>query len=206
MTSVFEQLNNQLSSVVDRARCALVQISNGSGGNGAGTIWHPAGLILTNAHVIAHVSRRGEVAVSRALTVTLPDGRKLPATVLAADPARDLAALSVLADDLPTIELGNARRLRPGDWVMAVGHPWGVEGAVTGGIVIGTGAALPELPHSDKEWITVSLHMRPGHSGGPLVDGAGRLVGINTMIAGPDVGFAIPLHEVKAFLKRELTT
>ncbi len=205
MTSVFEQLNLQLSSVVERARCALVQISNGSGGNGAGTIWHPAGLIVTNAHVVAQVSRRG-VAVSRTLDVTLPDGRKLPAKVLAADPERDLAALSVLAEDLPAVELGNARKLRPGDWVMAVGHPWGVEGAVTGGIVIGTGAALAELPNSGKEWITVSLHMRPGHSGGPLVDVEGRLVGINTMIAGPDIGFAIPLHEVKAFLKRELTT
>jgi serine protease Do len=198
MTGILEQLNDELSTVVTRARSALVQISNGSGGNGAGTIWHPAGLIVTNAHVVAGVTRR------RALTVTLPDGRVLPATILAADLDRDLAALSVLAEDLPTIELGNSRALQPGDWVMAVGHPWGVEGAVTGGIVIGIGAALPELPQSGREWIAVSLHMRPGHSGGPLVDVNGRLVGINTMIAGPDVGFAIPLHEVKAFLKREL--
>jgi serine protease Do len=204
MSSVLQQINDELSSVVDRARCALVQISNGSGGNGAGTIWHPAGLIVTNAHVVAQFTRYG-AAISRALQVTLPDGRSLPAKVLAADPARDLAALSVLADNLPTIELGNSRQLHPGQWVMAVGHPWGIEGAVTGGIVIGTGAALPELPESGKEWIAISLHMRPGHSGGPLVDINGRLVGINTMIAGPDVGFAIPLHEVKAFLKRELT-
>jgi serine protease Do len=205
MTNILQQLNDELASVVDRTRGALVQISNGSGGNGAGTIWHPAGLIVTNAHVVAQFTRYG-ATVSRALNVTLPDGRTLPASVLAADPERDLAALSVLADDLPTIELGNSRRLHPGQWVLAVGHPWGVEGAVTGGIVIGVGAALPELPQSGKEWIAVSLHMRPGHSGGPLVDVDGRLVGINTMIAGPDVGFAIPLHEVTAFLKRELTT
>jgi S1-C subfamily serine protease len=204
MTSILQQLNDELAAVADRARCALVQVSNGTGGNGAGTIWHPSGLIVTNAHVIAQPSRRGW-AVSRALSVTLPDGRALPTTVLAADPEHDLAALSVMAEDLPTIELGASRKLRPGDWVMAVGHPWGVEGAVTGGVVIGMGAALPELPLSSNEWITVSLHMRPGHSGGPLVDVHGRLVGINTMIAGPDVGFAIPLHVVKAFLKRELT-
>jgi serine protease Do len=203
MTGILEQVNDELSTVVTRARSALVQISNGSGGNGAGTIWHPAGLIVTNAHVVTQFTRRG-ASLSRTLTVTLPDGRALPATVLAADPERDLAALSVLAEDLPTIELGNSRALQPGDWVMAVGHPWGVEGAVTGGIVIGIGSALPELPQSGKDWIAVSLHMRPGHSGGPLVDVDGRLVGINTMIAGPDVGFAIPLHEVKAFLKRAL--
>ncbi len=203
MTGILEQVNDELSIVVTRARSALVQISNGSGGSGAGTIWHPAGLIVTNAHVVAQFTRAG-ASLSRSLTVTLPDGRTLPATVLAVDPERDVAALSVLAEDLPTIELGNSRALQPGDWVMAVGHPWGVEGAVTGGIVIDTGAALPELPQSGKEWIAVSLHMRPGHSGGPLVDVDGRLVGINTMIAGPDVGFAIPLHEVKAFLKREL--
>jgi serine protease Do len=204
MTSIMQQLNDELASVADRARCALVHVNNGTGGNGAGTIWHSAGLIVTNAHVVMDYSRYG-ATVSRALNVILPDGRSLPAKVLAADPERDLAALSVLAEDLPTIELGNSRQLRPGDWVMAVGHPWGIEGAVTGGIVIGLGAALPELPQSSKEWIAVSLHMRPGHSGGPLVDVNGRLVGINTMIAGPDVGFAIPLHEVKAFLKRELT-
>jgi serine protease Do len=125
--------------------------------------------------------------------------------VLAFDPDNDLAALSVMADDLPTIELGKSHDLRPGHWVMAVGHPWGVSGAVTGGIVIGTGKNLPGIPGGHRDWIAVSLHMRPGHSGGPLVDNEGRLVGINTMIAGPDVGFAIPLHTVKRFLKRSLT-
>ncbi len=203
-TSLLHDLNTELPAVVERAQRALVQISSQGGGHGAGTIWHPAGLIVTNAHVIARLTPSG-VAVSRALTVTLPDGRDLTAQVLALDPGEDLAALSVLADDLPTIELGRSRALRPGHWVMAVGHPWGVAGAVTGGIVIGTGQNLPEIPHSHHDWIAVSLHMRPGHSGGPLVDIKGRLVGINTMIAGPDVGFAIPLHTVKAFLKRSLT-
>ncbi len=205
MTTMLQQLNDELAAVTARARCALVQIHNGSSGNGAGTIWHPAGLIVTNAHVVAQDLRHGVIGRPR-LDVTLPDGRTLPATILAADLDRDLAALSVIAEDLPTIALGHSRDLRPGQWVLAVGHPWGVEGAVTGGIVIGSGVDLPALPRNHHDWIAISLHMRPGHSGGPLVDVEGRLVGINTMIAGPDVGFAVPLHAVKAFLKQELTT
>jgi serine protease Do len=214
MSTLWQQLDDNLATAVDRARQGLVEIANGDRGVGAGTIWHPAGLIITNAHVVAPgvIGWRGvTLAGQGALTVTLPDGRTLPAQVLATDPARDLAALGVEADDLPTIELGRSRGLRPGEWVLAVGHPWGVAGAVTGGVVIGTGASLPEIPrpqpgqHIHQEWVAVSLHMRPGHSGGPLVDVAGRLVGINTMISGPDVGYAVPVHAVKAFLKRELS-
>ena len=72
--------------------------------------------------------------------------------------------------------------------------------------MIGVGADLPELPQSGREWIAVSLHLRPGHSGGPLVDDKGRLVGINTMMMGLEVGMAVPVHLAKAFLKKELGT
>lgn len=202
--NTLQQLNADIACTVADAQRALVRIHNGDG-NGAGTIWHAAGLIITNAHVIDPPRRWGRVA-QRSLHVTLPGGATLPAHVLASDPARDLAALSVNADNLPTIALGKSRDLRPGDWVMAVGHPWGVAGAVTGGVVIGRGVGTPELVDPAREWIAVSLHMRPGHSGGLLVDVAGRLVGINTMIAGPDAGYAIPLHVVKRFLKQHLTS
>ena len=170
-----------------------MQITNGRGA-GAGTIWHEDGLIITNAHVVyGHQN----------LKVTLPDERELPAQVIAFDKELDLAALSVNANNLPIIELGDLRALKPGAWVMAVGHPWGIQGAVTSGAVIGIGATLPEM-QPGREWIALDLHMRPGHSGGPLVDAAGRLVGINTMITGPSVGFAIPVHTVKTFLKEAL--
>jgi len=191
MSEWLQQLNQEMASVVDRVRRSLVQVGNGRRGAGAGTVWHPEGLILTNAHVVGR----------RRLHVTLPDGRTLPARLLAHDPALDLAALSVDASDLPIIELGDSRQLKPGQWVLALGHPWGVPGAVTGGIVIGAGLP-PEMAISGPELIHVSLHLRPGHSGGPLVDTRGRLVGINTMIAGPDVGLAVPVHVVKAFLRQ----
>ncbi|MBZ0284472.1 MAG: S1C family serine protease [Anaerolineae bacterium] len=193
MSDLLQALNDSLADTIERVHHSLVQISNGRGA-GAGTIWHSDGLIITNAHVV-----RGR----NHLNVTLPDGRTLPAEVIAYDEARDLAALSIKVEDLPTIEIGDSRNLKAGQWVMAVGHPWGVQGAVTSGVVIGAGADLPEM-QTGREWIALSLHMRPGHSGGPLVDSAGRLVGINTMITGPDVGFAIPVQTVKMFLKETI--
>jgi len=68
--------------------------------------------------------------------------------------------------------------------------------------VIGCGSELPEMPHAGREWVAVSAHLRPGHSGGPLLDARGRLVGINTMMAGPEVGLAVPVHVLKAFLRQ----
>jgi len=191
-TNLLQQLNNELSAAVGDVHRSRVQISNGRGGVGAGTIWHAAGLIITNAHV----------ANRDALKITLPDGRTLPARVLAYDKERDLAALSVEADDLPTIELGDSKQLQPGQWVLALGHPWGVLGAATAGIVINTGPP-PEMP-ARGEFVQVGVPLRPGYSGGPLVDVRGRLVGINTMITGPEVGLAIPVHVVKAFLRETL--
>jgi serine protease Do len=194
VSGLLQQLNAELAAIALRARNGLVQVHNGRRGAGAGTIWHPDGLILTNAHV----------AANRSLRVTLPDGRSLPARLLARDRARDLAALAVEATGLPTIELGDSRRLQPGQWVLALGHPWGVRDAATAGIITGTGRHLPEMPLSDREWIAVSLHLRPGHSGGPLVDDHGRLVGINTIMAGPDLGLAVPVHAAKHFLHEML--
>lgn len=112
---VTQQLDTDLASVVEDVRRSLVQVRNGHRGGGAGTIWHPKGLIVTNAHVVG----RG------AVRVILPDGRELLARVLAKDDQRDLAALVVDASDLPTVQLGDSKSLQPGQWVVAVGHPWG---------------------------------------------------------------------------------
>jgi len=202
MSALLEQLNLEMGDVVDKARRSLVQVHNGRRGAGSGTIWHRDGLIVTNAHVVSGRGHRH--GPSRELRVTLPDGTTLPARLLARDEVRDVAALLVQAKDLTPIELGTSRDLQPGQWVLAVGYPWGVAGAATAGIVIGTGEDLPETPSPAREWIAVSLGLRPGHSGGPLVDVQGRLVGVNTMMAGPEVGMAVPVHVVKEFLRREL--
>jgi S1-C subfamily serine protease len=194
--NVFEAWSSALADVADTVRRSLVQITSGSGrgqGNGAGTIWHSDGLIITNAHVV----QRGP------LSVTLPDGRKLPARLIAADTDHDIAALSVEATGLPTIEVGDSRQVVPGQWVLAMGHPWGVQGGTTAGTVIGAGAQLPEVLNG-KDWIAVNLQLRPGHSGGPLVDAQGRLIGINTLMTGPEVGAAVPVNAIKAFLKRSI--
>src|SRR5512135_967315 len=98
MSNLIEELNAELSTAVENAKRALVEIRNGHGGAGAGTIWQRDGLIITNAHV---VGRRG-------LQIRLPDGRTLPARLLTYDTQRDVAALKVEANDLPTIELGDS--------------------------------------------------------------------------------------------------
>lgn len=192
MTNVLAQLNAEMSQQITHARASLVEIRNGHGA-GSGIVWRADGLIVTNAHVVAGKQH---------LRVVLPDKREFPARVLATDTPRDLAALAIDARDLPAIELGDARNLKSGEWVMALGYPWGVVGAVTSGVVIGEGSQFPEMPAPGREWVVVSLHMRPGHSGGPLVDKQGKLVGINTMITGPDVGVAIPVNVAREFLRR----
>ncbi len=181
MTTLLEQLNTDMADVIDSVQHSLVQVSVGVG-NGAGTIWHSDGLIVTNAHVVGEFPRnargprrsRGERGE---LSVTLPDGTTAPARILAQDAERDVAVLSVDAHDLPTIQLADSRKLRAGDWVFAVGHPWGVKGAASAGIVVGTGAEWPEMPTQGRDWIVISLKVRPGNSGGSAGRRKGALIG-----------------------------
>ena len=199
--SILRRVNDRLAEVVSNGRQSLVHVhaDGRRGGHGAGTLWHADGLVVTNAHV-AH---------SRRMKVTLPDGETYPARLLATDKGRDLAALAIESDqddlvlELPVIEPGDSRSLQAGDWVIALGHPWGVPGAASAGIVIGVGQS-PEMAREPGDFVQVSLRLRPGHSGGPLLDASGRLVGINVMMAGPEVGLAVPVYAVKKFLHQAL--
>lgn len=127
MTGRLQEFNEQSARLAAQVHRSLVRVESGRWGAGAGTIWHSDGLILTNSHV----------ARSRQLRISLPDGRQASARLLARSRDLDLAALTVELSDLPTIELGDSEKLQSGNWVMAFGHPWGVEGAATAGIVIG---------------------------------------------------------------------
>ena len=201
MLDQIESLNMELGELVENAKRSLVVIRSGGRGIGAGSIWHSDGLIVTNAHVTA----QGNFEVS------LPGGNVHPAKVLASDTDKDIAVLEIDFQDLetpplPTIELGDSKDLAAGQWVMALGHPLGVHGAVSMGVIIAVGPDLPEAPQGGREWVAASLSLRPGHSGGPLLDSQGRLVGINTIMVGPNVGLAVPVHVVKKFLKDRLGT
>ncbi len=191
---LLQQLNDELSGVISSVQQSVVQIRDGRQSGGAGTIWHSDGLILTNAHVV----RRDPVQIA------LGDGRVLTAQLIARDGERDLAALAVEANGLPVIAPGDSRQLHAGQWVMAVGHPWGVTNAVTGGVVIGVGKKMPELNVFTQDWVVADLHLRPGNSGGPMIDVDGRLIGVNTLMTGPGVGVAVAVDSVKDFLKKAL--
>lgn len=189
MSDIWSELNNALSGVAEEVRRSLVQVTNGPRGTGAGIIWDADGLIITNAHVVRRRSPK----------VILPDGQIVPARILAVDTDNDLAALAVDAGKLPAVKPGSSRDLKAGQWVMAMGHPWGIVGSLTSGVVVGADSGLPGMP-SDRDLVAVSLHLRPGYSGGPLVDAWGRVVGVNTMMVGPEVGLAVPVHVAEAFL------
>ncbi len=189
-----QDLNEAQAAIVERVQSSLVEVSNGREGFGAGVIWQPDGMIVTNAHVI----RR------HPLHVKLRDGRTIEARLVAYDQENDIAALAADATNLDAIELGDSQSLSPGQLVLALGHPWGVPRAVTAGVVIGSGARLPESPRAGREWVAVSLRLRPGNSGGPLVDAHGRLLGINTMMTGPDFGMAVPVHVIKRFMREKV--
>lgn len=190
MSDYWRQINDGMASVVGNVQQSLVQVISGRRGAGAGIVWGSQGLIITNAHVV----RRNHPKV------VLSDGKEISARVLGADTHNDLAALMVEANGLPALPVGDSKKLRAGDVVIALGHPWGILGSVTTGIVVGAGESLSGMPGGERDLIAVSLHYRPGYSGGPLVDTQGRVVGINVMMAGPDVGLAIPAHVVEAFL------
>ena len=172
MSNMLQQLNTELGELVGTVRRSLVQVRSGASGVGAGTVWHPDGLIITNAHVVGNRSPK----------VVLPGGDVRQARVLALDRDRDVAALVVEASQLAAIELGRSRDLRPGEWVLALGHPWSVPGAATGGVVIGTGTDLPDLPLSGQDWIAISLPLRPGKDDKGLSQaGAEWINGVNDL-------------------------
>ena len=157
-------------------------------GQGSGFIVSPDGLILTNAHVV-----RGADEV----TVKLTDRREFKAKVLGQDDKTDVAVLKIDATGLPTLPLGNTRTLAVGEWVLAIGSPFGFENSVTAGVVSAKGRSLPD--EGMVPFIQTDVAVNPGNSGGPLINASGQVVGINSQIYSRSggyqgVSFAIPIE------------
>jgi len=170
-----------------------------TGALGSGFIIDPAGFVVTNNHVIDGASE---------IIVTLQDGTALPATLVGRDAKTDLALLKVKSDKpLPSVDWADSAKTRVGDWVMAVGNPFGLGGTVTKGIVSARGRDIHSGPYDDYFQLDAAINR--GNSGGPTFDLSGRVIGINTAIYSPNggsvgIGFAIPSNlakEVVAQLK-----
>jgi serine protease Do len=179
-TLASSSVEKELARVAEQLRRITVRVRNGNGA-GSGVIWHSGGLIITNAHVVAGPEP----------LVILADNRILQAHLVASDRRRDLASLQVQATGLAAAIVRDASSLRTGEIVLAVGNPMGSMGALAAGIV-----------HSPPSagWLQADIRLVPGHSGGPLADAQGRVIGINSMVAN-GLAFAVSSNTVEAFLK-----
>jgi serine protease Do len=161
-------------------------------GAGSGFVISPDGLIATNNHVVEG---------AREVKVTFASGEELPAKVVGRDPKTDLALVKVEPKSpLPSATLGDSDKMRVGDWVIAIGNPFGLEGTVTAGIISAKGRQIGAGPYDD--FLQTDAAVNPGNSGGPLFNLRGEVVGINTAIVarGQGVGFAIPINLAKALI------
>jgi serine protease Do len=157
-------------------------------GGGSGVVITADGFMLTSAHVVD--------AVRRPVRASFVDGRELAAEVVGADPLSDLAVLRAEGDALAAAELGDAERLRVGQLVVAIGNPHGFGGSVTAGVVSALGRSLPtRAGRIVDNVIQTDAALNPGNSGGALADGLGRVVGINTAVAGVGLGLAVPIND-----------
>ncbi len=159
---------------------------------GSGFVISPDGYIVTNNHVAEEVDK---------ITVAFLDGVELPARVVGRDPKTDIALIKVdSAKELPSLPLGDSSRLRPGDWVVAIGNPFGLSHTVTAGIVSALGRNIGQGPYDD--FIQTDAAINPGNSGGPLLNLQGEVVGINTAInpRANTVGFSVPINMAKEIL------
>jgi S1-C subfamily serine protease len=155
-------------------------------GAGSASVLTADGFLLTSAHVIEHATT---------CEATFSDGRAVPADVIGSDPLSDLAVLRARGEVPPAVNLGDASQLRVGQLVVALGNPLGFAGSVTAGIVSALGRSLPtRAGRVVDEVIQTDATLNPGNSGGALADSAGRVIGVNTAVAGIGVGLAVPVN------------
>src|SRR5712691_5259986 len=187
VTSVAERLSPSVANLRVSRRVRGGRILDGGG---SGVVITPDGFTLTSAHVIARTEGKGRAS--------FVDGRELDFELVGADPLSDLAVLRANTRDLVPAELGDAEHLRVGQLVVAIGNPHGFNSSVTAGVVSALGRSLPTRSGSNvrivDNVIQTDAALNPGNSGGALADGLGRVVGINTAVAGVGLGLAVPIN------------
>jgi serine protease Do len=176
---------DELAALASRLREFTVHIRTGRESAGCGIIWSSDGLIVTNAHVIR----------SDRLVVELAGGEAVNGRVWWHDRRRDLALISIPAQGLRSAQLGDVDALRPGEIVLALGHPFGLPNALAMGVV-----HQLALGGRRNRWLRADIRLAPGNSGGPLANATGEVVGINTLVAG-GLAHAIPVSEVQRFIR-----
>lgn len=187
-------VSDAIVTLVEKARHSVVEVRGRGRGAGAGIIWGGDGKIVTNYHVVAGTGGKPQVQ--------LYDGTRVGSTVVAENPALDLALLQVDSSNLPALPIGDSAKLRIGELVFAFGHPWGHKDVVTAGIVSGIGKVRGGHGERSAEYVRSDVRLAPGNSGGPLINARGEVVGVNSMIFGGDLSVAVPSHVVVEWLSR----
>ena len=186
VTTVAEVLIPSVASLKVSRRTRSGRAAEGAG---SGVVITPDGFLITSAHVIAGAERG---------TASFTDGRELDFEIIGADPLSDLAVIRASASDLTPATLGDADGLRVGQLVVAIGNPLGFSGSVTAGVVSALGRSFPTREGAAtrlvENVIQTDAALNPGNSGGALADGRGRVIGINTAVAGVGLGLAVPIN------------
>jgi serine protease Do len=170
-----------------------------SEGQGSGFLIDPNGYIVTNNHVAGGADE---------ITVTMQDGHKYDAKLVGNDARTDLAVIKIEGKNLPYVAFGDSDKARVGDWVVAIGNPFGLGGTATAGIISARGRDIrfDQSPYSDNDYLQLDAPINFGNSGGPVFNTAGQVVGVNTAIYSPNggnvgIGFAIPANQAKEIIK-----
>ena len=172
--------------IAEQLRRSTVLVHAGARGNGSGVIWSADGTVITNAHV----------ARASQMRIQLWDGREFDAALVSRDTRRDLAELRISATTLPAVTPADSSQVRPGELAIAIGNPLGFVGALTTGVIHAVG---PLRRFGSEPWVQADVRLAPGNSGGPLADARGRVIGINTLVAGR-LALAVPSNAVTNFL------